>query len=97
MWLHASYALFIASSRLEPNAVTPRTRPPLDFILSSCFFVPAWKTNASEEIFSNPLISSPVGYDDGYPLDARTTHTEYWFFQEISGNSFSFPSYDAWR
>ena len=40
----ASYALALASLRLAPLAVTPRTRPPLVIIFPSDNLVPAWKT-----------------------------------------------------
>ena len=71
----SEYAVLIADSKESPNEVTPKTRPPLDKIFPSDFFVPAWKTLVLLEILSNPVISSFVGYEPGYPSDAKTTHT----------------------
>ena len=53
--------------------------------------VPAWKTWVSLEIESNPAISSFVGYESGYPLDAKTTHTANWSFQEGKGKEVFLP------
>ena len=72
-----SYARVTAASRLQPSAVTPRTRPPTVTTLPSRSPVAAWYTMMSDSpcTSSRPRTSSPVTTSSGYPRAATTTHT----------------------